>query len=148
MNGDTIKFVSRDRLSTPIHRAALRDDRLSWGARGLFAFLWDLPDGWQLCSRHLAQMGPEKKDAVLARLKELVQVRAIERVRRRSENGLLCGSTWLIYSPNIWAQEAPLSPKKNRPPADKEVQCSTDGWISRPSDYPVIGIPGHRKNRP
>jgi hypothetical protein len=42
--------------SKPLARALLRDSRLSFGARGLFAFLWDLPGGWRTNTAHLASI--------------------------------------------------------------------------------------------
>lgn len=105
-------------FTKPIHRALLRDSRLSFGARGLFAFLWDLPKGWSPCLEHLVKMTPEGRDAIRARLGELQRVGAVRiEAKREDENGntlprgQISGRRWVLASPTRWAIEAPLSAK-------------------------------------
>lgn len=43
---DSLVREGKVSYAKPIHRALLRDARLSFGARGLFAFIWDLPRNW------------------------------------------------------------------------------------------------------
>lgn len=102
--------------SKPLARALLRDSRLSFGARGLFAFLWDLPNGWSLCLKHLVKMAPEGRDAIRARLGELQRVGAIRIEAKRKDKdgntlprGQISGRYWVLVSPTRWAIEAPLS---------------------------------------
>lgn len=92
----------------PFHRAAIRDARLSWGARGLFGFLWDLPRGWRPNVVHLVSMGLEGRDAVRARLAELEAVGALRREPLQLPTGKFSGTRWVVVSPSIWAREAPL----------------------------------------
>lgn len=76
-------------FSKPIARAVLRDRRLTFGARGLFVFLWDLPKGWRPNVEHLSRMGPKGKDAIRTKLKELQSVGAmrIEAIKGADGNG-------------------------------------------------------------
>lgn len=97
-----------DRFTKPQYRAALRDTRLSWGARGLFSFLWDLPAGWRPNTRHLQSMGPEGRDAVSSRLRELEDVGALRLERIAGEDGRFCGTRWVVVSPTRWAREGGL----------------------------------------
>lgn len=97
-----------DRFSKPQHRAALRDVRLSWGARGLFVFLWDLPRGWRPNVKHLQTMGTDGRDAVASRLRELVAVGALRFERIEGEKGRFEGTRWVIISPDQWAKEGAL----------------------------------------
>lgn len=96
-------------FSKPIARAVLRDGRLSFGARGLFAFLWDLPNGWEPNRKHLASMGPEGKDAIGSRLKELQSVGAMRIEPIRNVDGTLSGRRWVLANPQKWARISPLS---------------------------------------
>jgi hypothetical protein len=105
----------------PLPRALLRDSRLSFGARGLFAFLWDLPNGWSPCLEHLVKMAPEGRDAIRARLGELQRVGAIRiEAKRKDEDGntlpkgQISGRRWVLASPTRWAIEAPLSSVKGK----------------------------------
>ncbi len=100
----------------PIARALLRDTRLTFGARGLFAFLWDLPEGWVIRRKHLATMGPEGLDAISSRLKELMHVGAmfIEPIREDEDGnpipgGRIAGKRWVLVAPEQWAIESPLA---------------------------------------
>lgn len=132
--GAEVVFEGREVFAQPIHRAVLRDRRLSWGARGLFAFLWDLPDGWKLRSSHLAGMGPDGLTAVRSRLGELEVVQALRQEPLKDpETGRLAGKRWVVRSPVLWAVEAPLSPLTGAKNAD-----STEGEVFRSSGNPII----------
>lgn len=109
MSAAFIHHEDRPVYSVPLHRAVIRDSRLSWGARGLFAFLWDLPSGWSVCVEHLARMSPDGRDAVRSRLKELRSIGAMRIEGVRGESGQLNGRRWVIISPSRWAREFPLS---------------------------------------
>lgn len=93
----------------PISRASLRDGRLSFGARGLFAFLWDLPVGWRPNVGHLSKMGPDGKDAIRSRLRELENVGAIRIEPIQSDDGKLHGRRWVLVNPQKWARISSLT---------------------------------------
>lgn len=95
-------------FSKPIARAVLRDRRLSFGARGLFIFLWDLPASWRPNVKHLSLMGPEGKEAIRSRLRELQAVGAIRFEPIQSDDGRLHGKRWILVNPQKWARISPL----------------------------------------
>lgn len=115
-------------FSKPLARALFRDSRLSFSARGLFAFLWDLPADWLIRSTWLATRGPDGKDAIRARLAELRAVGAMRIEPIREADGKVAGTRWVLISPEKWAKAAPLS-------------HSTESGISRLSAFPTIGEP-------
>lgn len=118
-------------------RALLRDFRLSFAARGLFAFLWDLPTGWRIRVSHLAFCGPQKRDAIRSILRDLVAVEAIRIEVLRGERGRLSGKKWILRSPHLWAIESPLSRSgASKPFAEKD---STEGRKIRASAEPTFG---------
>lgn len=90
--------------SKPIARNVLRDTRISFGARGLFIFLWDLPSTWKPNVKHLSQMGPEGKEAIRSRLRELQDVGAIRFEAIQHEDGKLHGKRWILVNPQKWAR--------------------------------------------
>lgn len=129
-------------FTVPLPRALFRDVRLTFGARGLFAFLWDLPDGWRYNLAHLALMGPEGRDALRARLRELQEIGAvrIEAIREDGDGnpipgGRVSGKRWVLVAAERWAVEAPLAITRD-PQTDKD--CSEDGK-TRFSVKPIIG---------
>lgn len=115
-------------FSKPLARALFRDSRLSFSARGLFAFLWDLPADWLIRSTWLATRGPDGKDAIRARLAELRTVGAMRIEPIREADGKVAGTRWVLISPEKWAKAAPLS-------------HSTESGISRLSALPTVGEP-------
>lgn len=66
MNGPAFEIRREGEINyaKPLARALLRDERLSFGARGLFSYLWDLPAGWKTNSNHLATVSPHGRDAI------------------------------------------------------------------------------------
>lgn len=115
-------------FSKPLARALFRDSRLSFSARGLFAFLWDLPADWLIRSTWLATRGPDGKDAIRARLAELRAVGAMRIEPIREADGKVAGTRWVLISPEKWAKAAPLG-------------HSTESGISRLSAFPTVGEP-------
>lgn len=126
---DTLVRVGEVAFSKPIARAVLRDSRLSFGARGLFCFLWDLPPGWRPRASHLASMGPDGRDAIRSRLAELEKVGALRIDRIRNHDGTLAGKRWVLIAADRWATESPLSANKS------------EERDSRSSAQPIIGNP-------
>ena len=109
MSRDSIVHEGRLRHSVPMHRALIRDARLSWGARGIFIFLWDLPSGWRPNVAHLVGMGRAKRDAVRTLMQELEALGALRLEQiREGGSGKMGGTRWVIVSPELWAREAPL----------------------------------------
>lgn len=113
------------RYSRPIERALLRDPRITWGAKGVFSFLWDCPIDWVPNVSHLTKLGPDGRDATRSRLRELEAVGAMRREPLIGVDGKLSGSRWILRAPRLWAQEAPLG--------------GTEGRVSRRSGNPNFG---------
>jgi hypothetical protein len=68
---------------TIISNSALRDERLSWKARGLLAYLLSMETGWETSVRRLATVAPDGKSAVETALAELQAAGYLERVQTR-----------------------------------------------------------------
>lgn len=117
------------RFAKPLPRALLRDVRLTWGARALFAFLWDLPTGWRPTAAHLATMGPDGRDAIRARLRELEAVGALRLERIPGTAGKLAGTRWVLRAAELWAREAALSPSNG----------TAERRACRQPDFPTLG---------
>lgn len=128
--GDADELVHEGEVhfAKPLARALLREARLSWAARGLFAFLWDLPRGWRPRLAHLVGMGPDGRDAVRARLRELEALGALRIEPIRGEGGRVAGKRWVLVAPERWATMAPL----------RESEKTEDRKI-RPSVEPTVG---------
>lgn len=70
---------------TIISNAALRDERLSWKARGLLAYLLSMDTGWETSVRRLATVSPDGKTVVETALAELEAAGYLERRQVRGD---------------------------------------------------------------
>ena len=81
-----IRANRHDRF-TVVPNDAIRDDRLSWKARGILIYLLSQPDGWRAKSSHLWTQAPNGRDAVRGGLKELEDAGYLVRRRYQNQNG-------------------------------------------------------------
>jgi hypothetical protein len=72
---------------TIINNQVIRDQRLSWKARGLLIYILSQPDHWRTSSAHLAAISPEGIHAVRTGLKELHACGYLARHRYQNPNG-------------------------------------------------------------
>jgi len=140
----------RHKLSVPadhftiIRNDWLRDERLSWKARGLVAYLASHRVGWSTSLDQLASVGKDGKDSVRAGLRELEAFGYLKVSRERNPDGTLAGTDFDLTDPWITptsgnpAQENPAqenpTPKKNSSSEDQEEEeqtlMSTDGLVA------------------
>jgi len=58
VSGIQIQQDEETNFSKPFKRALFRDARLSYGARGFFAMMWDFPSNWNYVKAHLVNFSP------------------------------------------------------------------------------------------
>lgn len=81
-----IRTPIRDRYVV-IAKNALEDERLSWKARGILAYLLTKPDHWQVYVKQLAGAGPDGRTAVLSALRELEECGYLVRRQGHKDDG-------------------------------------------------------------
>jgi hypothetical protein len=89
-----IKVARHDHGYVMIQNKALADERLSWKARGLLAYLLSRHPNWVVSSEQLSKMGPDGPTAVRSALKEL---RSVGYAELKFCGGKTGGSGWVIY---------------------------------------------------
>ena len=77
----------KDKNYSVINNTVLRDERLSWRARGVAAYLLTQPDNWTINSDNIWSKGTEGRDAVRSALKELEKTGYLKRTKLQDENG-------------------------------------------------------------
>lgn len=81
-----IKPERRDRFLV-VSKVPLEDQRLSWKAKGLLAYLLSKPPAWRIVVAHLVTQGPDGKASVTAALDELEAAGYLVRKQRERLNG-------------------------------------------------------------
>lgn len=113
---------------TQIANSIIRDERLSWKARGIMCFVFSYRDEWQTSQRNIEQCGPDGREAVRSAYRELEAAGYVsfERIR---ESGKMVGAMWHYY-------ESPI-PEAKRTNATK--------WMDHTTASRTTGNPGHRE---
>lgn len=89
LDGPTIIRTYKNRANpyAQIHRGVLEDRRLSWGARGVMAYLLAKPDNWTVQPKDLEANGGCGRDAIRSILGELERYGYLWRHRVRQKGG-------------------------------------------------------------
>lgn len=87
---------------TVLANTTLRDQRLSWKARGLLAYLLSLPDNWRTNSAHLTRMAPDGRASVLSGLRELDDHGYLRRQRKQDAAGRWSTTVTVYDTPHLW----------------------------------------------
>lgn len=72
---------------TIISNQVMRDDRLSFRARGVHHYLLSFPTGWRIDSSTIARAGKEGRDAIRTALNELQEAGYLTRIREQDAQG-------------------------------------------------------------
>lgn len=91
----TIRRAPRKANFTVLPNEALTDDRLSFKARGLLAYILSKPDHWKTSSHQLAKVGPDGLTSVRTGMKELQDLGYASLLKQRNSDGTFV-SEWLI----------------------------------------------------
>ncbi|RRK09375.1 DnaD domain protein [Lactiplantibacillus garii] len=107
------KVVTTD--FTVFDNRVVRDATLSWKARGVFMYLWSLPDDWDFYETELVTHAKDGRDALRSALKELQVHGYLRRVRARDAQGRVLKSEWQLADHPLWATATPAAPEPVKP---------------------------------
>ena len=86
----------RQKGFTVVDNSIIRDSRLSWKARGIFAYLWSQTDEWDFFTSEVAKHSPDGLTVLRTGLKELEKYGYLVRKRTRDERGRISNSDWIL----------------------------------------------------
>ncbi|GEN48923.1 hypothetical protein [Ligilactobacillus pobuzihii] len=86
----------RQKGFTTVDNSVVRDERLSWKARGIFFYLWSQSDEWDYFTNEVVRHSPDGLTALRTGLKELEKYGYLARKRTRNEKGQISTSDWII----------------------------------------------------
>jgi uncharacterized phage protein (TIGR02220 family) len=115
----------------------IRDDRLSWKARGIFTYLWSMSDGWDFKATEVARHATDGRDSLNSGLKELEEYGYLVRQRKRDDDGKLDGYEWIL-------SDSPVDGKT----AENASKIADNPMTGNPAtDNPMTGNPTLSNNK-
>lgn len=122
---ERLKKVYQSRY-TVIDNSVLQDDRLSFGARGLFIYMWSMPDDWQFYKRVLYKQSTEGRKKIDSYVDELQALGYLALKNKRQTRGKFGGYDWVLRDSlpdKSYPQDAPTVDPL---PSTVDRQRSTD----------------------
>lgn len=104
-----------DQNFTILSNSVIRDETLSWKARGLFEYLWSLPEDWEFYETEITKHATDGRDSTRSGLDELEEHGYLSRTRERNEKGQVKSAIWILHEhPKKPVQEKPVSENPNQ----------------------------------
>lgn len=146
MSADKTIIRTRKNRENPyvmIDKFGLNDERLSWKAKGLLAYLLSKPDDWTIRINDLIKRSKDGRDAVKAGLRELELYGYLSRHQHRDETGKFGDIEYIIYERPQLLDTKGVIPQTENPSAD-----STTVNGKSVSGKTVNGKPANGKSTP
>lgn len=118
-SGGIVRVSKRDSGYTILDPYFLSDDRLTWKAKGLLAYLLSKPSNWRVYIADLVKRSKDGRDAVYSAIKELETCGYVERRQTRDESNRITGMETVIYERPIIDDLGPDSPQTEIPYVEK-----------------------------
>lgn len=86
----------KDRNFTVIDNTCLKDERLSWKAKGVFVYLLSLPENWKIHYSEIATHAKDGRDSLRNAVNELKEFGYLTVEQRKNEKGQFCENVYRI----------------------------------------------------
>lgn len=100
-----IRTNKRENPYVMIDKFGLNDERLSWKAKGLLAYLLSKPDNWQIYESDLIKRSKDGRDSIRSGLRELEKYGYMSRRQLRNEDGSFSAMEYVVYERPIISEE-------------------------------------------
>lgn len=125
-----------------VPRIVIEDPKLSWKAKGLYAYLVSRPDEWEVRRKDLIRRSTDGSTSLDSGVRELQDAGLLVIQTSHDSDGKFVGTEWLVEWPetrvpeNADTDNANLSREVGKPYRDDSKTSSSD-----PSD-PTLALPG------
>ncbi|MEG7934959.1 DnaD domain protein [Bacillus mobilis] len=89
--------VEKNKNYSVVNNTGLRDERLSWKAKGILAYILTLPDDWVFYREELATHAKDGLDSLRSGMKELKEYGYLQRIPIRNDNNKIVSWETVIH---------------------------------------------------
>ena len=143
-----VRLIKKDNGNyTNTNNQLVRDDDLSWKARGIFNYLWSQANEWQFYVKEIASHSKDGEKALQSGLQELEEHGYLKRVNRHSKDGSFDGLDWILDDTgrlNRQAQNSVNGEMAEKPP--KNRQNTPDAKRAQRETRPAQNLPLRNNN--
>ena len=143
-----VRLIKKDNGNyTNTNNQLVRDDDLTWKARGIFNYLWSQANEWQFYMKEIASHSKDGEKALQSGLQELEEHGYLKRVNRHSKNGSFDGLDWILDDTgrlNRQAQNSVNGEMEQKPP--KNRQNTPDVKSAQREKRPAQNLPLRNNN--
>ena len=128
-----VRLIKKDNGNyTNTSNQLIRDESLTWKARGIFNYLWSQANEWQFYVSEVAQHSKDGENALQTGLQELEEHGYLKRTNRHSKKGKFDGLDWILDDMGSLNRQAENT-------VDGEIQKKTPKKAEKPSDVKTVG---------
>lgn len=128
-----VRLIKKDNGNfTNTSNQLIRDESLTWKARGIFNYLWSQANEWQFYVSEVAQHSKDGENALQTGLQELEEHGYLKRTNRHSKKGKFDGLDWILDDMGSLNRQAENT-------VDGEIQKKTPKKAEKPSDVKTAG---------
>lgn len=123
-------FVKQHRKDnfTILDNTCIRDDRISWKAKGVHTYLMSLPDDWKIHISEIVNHSSDGKAALYSAIQMLEEYGYIKKIRNRRKDGCFENTVYQVFeSPEAKDADTDVHPLTDFPDVDNPDM-----------DYPVL----------
>jgi len=107
---------NKDNPYVMIDKTAISDERLSWKAKGVLAYLLSLPDNWEIYVTEIEKHSTDGEKSLRSGLKELEDAGYLEKEIIRDSTGKFSGSAYVVYERPTVSPKAECRKTERRKP--------------------------------
>ncbi|MBR4321792.1 hypothetical protein [Treponema sp.] len=114
-------FVKRHRKDnfTILDNTCIRDDRISWKAKGVHTYLMSLPDDWKIHISEIVNHSSDGKAALYSAIQMLEEYGYIKKIRNRRKDGCFENTVYQVFeSPEVKDADEDAHPLTDFPDVD------------------------------
>lgn len=127
--------VNKSKNYTTINNTGLRDERLSWKAKGILAYILSLPDDWVFYMEEIATHAKDKISSLYSGMKELKKYGYVKRFPVKDEKGKIIKWETIVYevpqdeNPHVEIPQMDI-PHVENPYIENQTLLSTNNLLS------------------